>query len=140
MADHMPQAISAEQAVTTAVERFLAVVGNNDLDSLPEMFAANANISVASLSDGEWRTSTLTFAEFLADLRAETNPTLYTEPVTDFTVYVDGGHLAFVRADATLVVDGEARRHNIDYFTLIKLNGTWRFVNASYVGTPIETR
>ncbi len=37
-------------------------------------------------------------------------------------------------------VDDEAKRHNIDYFTLIKIDGQWKYLNLSYVGTPVDSK
>ena len=82
----------------------------------------------------------MTIDDWVTEARAELDPTVYTEPVMDWTVHVDGGHLAFVRADATLFVGEKAERHNIDYFTLIKTNGVWKFVTLSNVGTPVESK
>jgi ketosteroid isomerase-like protein len=44
--------------------------------------------------------------------------------------------MAFVRADALILANGKARSRNIDYFTLVKLDGRWKFLSASYVATP----
>ena len=129
-------AMSHEAEVQRTVERFLDAIGRHDLDAVAEMFVDEASIGAAALSNGTWSTSTLTIGEFLSRLRADVDPTHYTEPVSDFVVHADDGHLAFVRADATLVVDGEPRRHNIDYFTLVKQDGVWKFLTVSYVGRP----
>jgi len=48
------------------------------------------------------------------------------------TVHVDEG-LAFVGADANFIVEGDVRSNNLDCFTLILTDGTWKFVNASCV-------
>lgn len=77
--------------------------------------------------------------DWLASVRAALDPTLYTEPVTDWTIHIDGGHLGFVRADAIVFVGEEARRHNIDYFTLIKTDGEWKFLSLSYIGKPVDS-
>jgi hypothetical protein len=129
-----------ERAVTDVVERFLRAAGRYDLDSLPLFFAPYANIGAASLRDGEWVTSTLTFDQWHASLGERTNPRLYAEPVSEFTVHVDNGQLAFVRADATLMRDGQAQSHNIDYFTLIRHEGTWKILSGSYTSVPIGSR
>ena len=129
---------SDEAEVKRAVERFLDAIGRYDLDAVAEMFVDEASIGAASLSNGQWATRTLTIAEYLAGLRAEVDPTHYTEPVSGLVVHVDDGRLAFVRADVTLMVDGEPRRHNIGYFTLMNLGGSWKFISAAYVGKPIE--
>ena len=70
-------------------------------------------------------------------LKARTDSSGYQEPVSHYTVHVEPEGLAFVRADATLVKDDRARSNNIDYFTLMKENGVWRFLSASYVARPI---
>ncbi len=129
--------MSDERAVRTAVEAFLTSVGSNDIEAVEEMVVPGASVGWASLSDGTWTTSTMSAEEWLASLRASVDPTVYTEPVMDWTIHIDGGHLGFVRADAVLFVGDEATRHNIDYFTLIKIDGDWRFLSLAYVGTPI---
>ncbi len=130
---------SDERAVQDTVERFLVTIGDGDLDKLPAMFVPKANIGAASLRDGKWVSSTKTFEEWFTELKAESTWTRFREPVSKFTVHVESGQLAFVRADATYIVDGQVRSHNIDYFTLVRDEGIWRILNASYVATPVET-
>ena len=129
---------SEKTAVQTIVERFLTAAGDYDLGAMPELFCENANIGGASYRNGEWNTYTMTFADFLEMLRSESNPTKYTEPVSKFTIHMDNGMLAFVKADAILEVNGEPINYNFDYFTLIKEDGEWRILNGSYVSVPIE--
>lgn len=128
---------SDKEAVKAAVERFLVAIGDRDLDALPPMFTENANIGAARIRDGEWTATTYTFEEFHSMLKSRDNLSKYQEPVSGFTVYVERGGLAFVRADATLISEGKPRSNNIDYFTLLKDKGTWKFLSASYVSTPI---
>lgn len=45
--------------------------------------------------------------------------------------------MAFVRANATVFVDDQARSHNIDYFTLVREDGAWKILSASYVAKSI---
>lgn len=126
-----------EQIVTEVVNQFLITVGDGDLDALPEMFVSNANIGAASLRDGKWVTSTKTFEKWLSELKAETTWTRFREPVAEFTVHIEDDQMAFVRADATVIVDDVARSHNIDYFTLVREDDSWKFLSASYVAKPI---
>ena len=126
-----------EESAKNLVESFLLAVGDRNLDTLPDMFVSNANIGTASLRDGSWVTSTMTFDEWLATLREETTWTRFREPVAEFTVYVEDSRMAFVRADATLFVDDQARSYNIDYFTLVRENGARKFLSASYVAKPV---
>ena len=126
-----------EEAVTEVVEAFLRVAGRYDLDSLSLLFAPAANIGANSRrQDGQWATSTWSAEGWIETLRARTDPRPYAEPVAVFTVHVDNGQLAFVRADATLMRDGRARSHNIDYFTLIRHDGAWKILSASYTAVP----
>lgn len=131
--------IEAEKkAVINLVEQFLTAAGNYDLDAIPEMFSEKANIAGASLRDGKWITYTMTIQEFIERLKSRTNPTKYTEPVSEFTVHMEMGMLAFVKADAIFTINGEPRNNNYDYFTLIKENGDWKILNGSYVSVRIN--
>jgi len=129
---------SEKAAVKNLVEQFLIAVGNYDTDAIPAMFSYKANIYGASLRDGKWITNTYTIQEFLERLKSYDNPTKYTEPVSDFTVHMEMGMLAFVRADAIFTINGEPRNNNLDYFTLIKENGNWKILNGSYVSVRIK--
>jgi ketosteroid isomerase-like protein len=120
------------QAARAAVERFLDVLGSRDLDTLPALFAPKATMVVVRLRDGQWSHTTSTVDEFLATLKAQATPTRFKEPLTNVTVHVEDGHLAFVRADFTVVIDGQVRSHGVDYFTLVKDGDAWKMLNASY--------
>jgi ketosteroid isomerase-like protein len=120
------------RAAQAAVERFLDVLGNRELDALPALFAPKATMAVARLRDGAWSYTHQTADEFLDTLRKQANPTRFKEPLTNVTVHVEDGHLAFVRADFTVVIDGQVRSHGVDYFTLVKDGAAWKIVNAAY--------
>lgn len=120
------------QAARAAVERFLDVLGNRQLDQLPALFAPKATMVVVRQRDGQWSQTTSTVDEFLASLKAQATPTLFKEPLTNVTVQVEDGRLAFIRADFTVVIDGQVRSHGVDYFTLVNDGGAWKLVNASY--------
>lgn len=126
-----------EQAVKGLVESFLVAVGDGDLKALPDMFVSNANIGTASFRDGSWVSSTMTFGEWLEMLNAQATWTRFQEPVTEFTVHVEDSQMAFVRAVATVFVEEQARSHNVDYFTLVRENGAWKFLSASYTAKPV---
>ena len=123
-------------AVRRAVEQFLDDLGNRRLDKLPEQFAPKATMVVVRQRDGQWSTSHQLFEEWLAGLKSQAPGTTFREPLTNITVHVESGQLAFLRADFTVVVDGTVRSHGVDYFTLIKDAGTWKLLNASYTSTP----
>jgi len=131
-------ATNEEQILKDLVEQFLTTIGEGNLDALPAMFVPDANIGAASFRDGEWITSTQTFAGWHAGLKAQTTWTRFEEPVSHFTVHMEDNQMAFVRADADLVVEGQIVSHNIDYFTLVRDGGSWKFLSASYVARRIS--
>lgn len=126
---------SEEQAVKAAVERFLAAAGDGDFDAMPAMFAPTATIGVSRYRNGTLEGTVQSVHDWVSAVRASASATRYREPVDHFTVHIDHG-LAFVRADARLIVNGTVRSRNIDYFTLIKMDGNWKFMNASYIARP----
>ena len=128
-----------EEAVKNLVESFLTAVGDGNLDLLPDMFVPDANIGMAGVRDGSWVTSTMTFESWMASLRARKTWDRFREPVSEYIIHVEDSMMAFVRADATIIRDGQVRSKNIDYFTLVRENGEWRFLSASYVAKPIES-
>ena len=131
--------IESEKAtVKNLVEEFLTAIGNHEIETVRTMFSDKANIYGASLREGKWITNTYTIQEFLERLKSYDNPTKYTEPVSHFTVHIEMGILAFVRADAIFTINGEPRNNNLDYFTLIKEDGNWKILNASYVSVRIK--
>jgi ketosteroid isomerase-like protein len=119
-------------AVRRAVEQFLDDLGNRRLDKLPAQFAPKATMVVVRQRDGQWTSSHQQFEEWLAGLQAQPQGTTFREPLTNVTVQVESGQLAFLRAEFTVVVDGTVRSHGVDYFTLVKDAGTWKVLNASY--------
>jgi len=128
-----------EEAVKTAVERFLSAVGTGDYEALPAMFAPRATISHPAKVGDTWTMINETFDEWFAARMANPTRPRFREPVNAFTVHVDGG-LAVVRADASYFVEDQLRSNNLDYFTLIKVDGTWKFVNASFVIRPVPVQ
>lgn len=126
---------SDEAPVKKLVESFLIAVGNGDLEAIEPMFLPWATIGGASLREGKWTTFTTTIEDYLASKNE--NPSRFTEPVSNYTIHISEGQLAFVKADAILYREGKAQSHNMDYFTLLKENGTWKFLSAAYTAKPI---
>jgi ketosteroid isomerase-like protein len=131
-----PQGAADEQAVRAAVLTFLDVLGTRQLDRLPGLFAPKATMVVVRQRDGQWATTYQTFDEWLAGLKAQPGGTTFREPLTNVTVHVESGQLAFLRADFTVVIDGQVRSHGVDYFTLVKDGGAWKLTHASYTSIP----
>jgi hypothetical protein len=127
-----------ELAVKAVINKFLIAAGNNDTGAMSTMFTANANIGGASLNSGKWNIFTMTLEEFLTAMKSNVNHKKYSEPVSKFTIFIEKGKLAFVKADATLIIEGKVRSYNFDYFTLLKEDKVWKILNGSYVSVPVE--
>ena len=122
--------------VKATIEHFLVVAGNYDLDAMDAMILDKANIGSIRLNNGEWKTSTITIAEYFEKSRnTELKP--YFEPVRKWDIKISKGQLAFVEADAILHSFGVPRRNNVDFFTLIKEEGTWMIFNATFTSTSL---
>lgn len=133
-----PKMEAEKGALINLVEQFLTAIGNHDIEKVQTMLSDKANIYGASLRDGKWITITYTIQEFLERLKSYENPTKYTEPVSEFTVHMEMGRLAFVKADAIFTINGEPRNNNLDYFTLIKEDVNWKILNGSYVSVRLQ--
>ncbi|WP_163514630.1 ester cyclase [Gelidibacter japonicus] len=125
-----------EEDVKATIEQFLIVAGNYNLDAMANMMADKASLAIARLRDGKWTTETMLIEDRLAAAKKSVNRP-YFEPVNEYTIHVSDGHLAFVKADAVLHAFGVPLLHNIDYFTLIKENEVWKFINISFTSTRI---
>ncbi len=125
-----------EADVKATIEQFLIVAGNYNLDAMAEMMSDNANLATVRLRDGKWNTENKLMSEYFEAGKNRTNRP-YFEPVKEYTIHVSDGHLAFVKADAILHAFGVPLLINIDYFTLIKENEAWKFINISFTSTRI---
>lgn len=122
--------------VKATIEHFLVVAGNYDLDAMDAMIMDKANIGSIRYNDGEWKTNTITVAEYFEKSRNnELKP--YFEPVREWDIKISKGQLAFVEADAILHSFGVPRRNNVDFFTLINEEGAWMIFNASFTSTAL---
>jgi hypothetical protein len=125
-----------EKEIIATIERFLAAAGNYNLDAMAEMIIENAVVGIVRLKAGKRETTTITIEEYFEGVKnRKIRP--YFEPVMEYTINIDDGHLAFVRADAILHSYGVPQSHNIDYFTLLKKEGLWKFLSLAYTTTPI---
>ena len=62
--------------------------------------------SWSASATGSGRPRIRPFDEWLAGLKSQTPGTIFSEPLTNVTVHVESGQLAFLRADFTVVIDG----------------------------------
>ncbi|MFZ1322736.1 MAG: nuclear transport factor 2 family protein [Ignavibacteria bacterium] len=122
---------SDQEEIKSIVERFLIIAGNYDLEKMKEIISEKANIGISRLNDGKWECFVITIAEYFEDCKSrKLQP--YFETVSEWEIDINEGQLAFVKADAILHNFGFPISRNVDYFTFIKENGKWIFLNLSF--------
>jgi len=127
-----------EKSVQTFVEDFLLRLGNHNLDTLDADFTPKALIVVSRQRDGQWVNTSQTAEDWLAGLKKNPNPTTFREPIENVKVTVDGGQLAYLRADFQVVREGKTVSSGVDQFTLVRDNGRWKFVTIAYTSIPVK--
>ena len=136
-----PTFTPAQEEVKATVEKFLFVAGHYNLEAMQEMMAENANLGVVHFKDSTWVTSTLNLDDYFENAKyREFTP--YYEPVREYVIEMSEDQIAIVRADAILHQFGVPRTNNIDNFTLIKVDGHWKFINISFTkkSLPVEEK
>jgi hypothetical protein len=126
-----------ETAVKAAIEAFLLALGTNDTLALPTFFLPHANIGSIRVKDGKTSIYTNSVEQWLAD-RAQKENNRFEEPVQEFTVEITQGRLAFVRANTTLLYNGEPSHYAHDFFILMQEDGQWKILSGSYTNLPLE--
>lgn len=123
--------------VKAAIEHFLVVAGNYDLNAMDDMMMEKANVASIRLNEGVWKTSTITFTDYLEKNKNNTELKPYFEPVSEWDIIISKGQLAFVEADAILHSYGVPRRNNVDFFNMIKVEDTWKIFSVSFTSTAL---
>jgi hypothetical protein len=114
----------------------IGLMRSYDLPAIEEIIMPSANIGIVSWRDGEWVSSDITFENYIERIgKRELIP--YYEPPRTYNVEISEGQLAFVKADCILHRLGIARSHNVDFFMLIKNDGKWKMVNASFTSKAL---
>lgn len=125
-----------ETAVKDVIERFLTELGNANLEAVAPLFVPKASIAYAQLRDGHWTAASTSFEEWHASLQAGAAGPKFREPVDRWSVQIEDGQLAFVRAETHIEREGRSTSHNIDCFILLKLDGVWKIAHGSYTSKP----
>lgn len=125
-----------EEEVKATVERLLFAAGNFNLEALDDMVLEKANLGITGLKDGIWQNSVMTVDEYLNNAKnRKLSP--YYEIASHYDIQVSEGRLASVIADNIVHQFGVPKTHEINYFTLMKENGSWKFLSISFTVIPI---
>lgn len=125
-----------QKAVQQTVESFLLHLGDHEYDKVAADLTPKALIAITRDRDGQWSNSFQTGDEWMAALKKNANPVTFREPLTNITVTIDDGHLAFLRADFQVLRDGKAQSHGVDQFTLVREGSAWKIAVVAYTSIP----
>jgi hypothetical protein len=127
---------SDKQAVQDTVERFLLQLGGKEYDKVAAALAPKALVIIARQRDGQWANSFQTGEEWLAALQKNPNPAAFTEPLSNVSITIDSGRLAYLRADFQIMRDGRAQSHGVDQFTLVRDGESWKMAVVAFTSIP----
>jgi hypothetical protein len=122
--------------VQEAVEAFLLHLGDGEFDKVAADLSPKALIVVVRQRNNDWNNSYQSGDEWVASLKGNANFQKFREPISNVTVTVDSGRLAYVRADFEVVRDGKALSHGVDQFTLVREEGRWKIAAVAYTSMP----
>ena len=125
-----------KKAVQEAVERFLLQLGDKEYDKVAAALAPKALVVISRQRDGQWANSFQTGEEWVAALKKNPNPAAFREPLSNVSVTIDSGRLAYLRADFQIVRDGSAQSHGVDQFTLVRDGDAWKLAVVAFTSLP----
>jgi Domain of unknown function (DUF4440) len=125
-----------KKGVQDTVERFLLQLGDKEYDKVAAALAPKALVLISRQRDGQWANSFQTGEEWVAALKKNPNPTAFREPLSNVSVTVDSGRLAYLRADFQIVRDGSTQSHGVDQFTLVRDGDAWKIAVVAFTSLP----
>jgi imidazolonepropionase-like amidohydrolase len=128
---------ASEKTIRETVERFLLHLGDHQFDAVAGDLAPKAVVVVTRQRDGAWTNSYQTGDEWLAALKKSPNPVTFREPITNVAVTIDSNQLAYVRANFTVVRDGQPLSQGVDQFTLVREPAGWKIAVVAYTSMPV---
>jgi ketosteroid isomerase-like protein len=129
------QDTTLSKEVHRTIENLLEALGNHDFDTLEDLFTNNAILIVARQRDGKFRNTVQTAEEWLQGMR-ENPGARFEEKLANIEITIDGGELAYLRADFEIVRDGKVVSHGVDLFTLLRSGDGWKVAAISYTNFP----
>jgi hypothetical protein len=125
-----------KKAVQDVVERFLLQLGDKEYDNVAAALAPKALVVIARQRDRQWANSFQTGEEWVAALKKNPNPATFREPLSNVSITIDSGRLAYVRADFQIMRDGRAQSHGVDQFTLVREGDAWKMAVVAFTSLP----
>jgi hypothetical protein len=118
------------------VDTLLKDLGNQKVDSLPGYFTPDAVLIVAREREGAFTNSVETAVKWIERMRDNPSPSLFEERISNITITIDNGQLAYLRADFEIIREGKAVSKGIDVFTLLRDGKNWKVAAIAYTNVP----
>ncbi|HSF17544.1 MAG TPA: serine hydrolase [Vicinamibacteria bacterium] len=122
--------------VRRSVEHFLDLLGGLRHYALEQYFTPDANVTTARSTADGFVHRTVNAREWLEELREAPDYRPFREVLSNVEVRVEDSALAFVRADFEIVRDERVVSSGVDYFTLVRRDGTWKIASIAYTSIP----
>ncbi len=124
-----------QKEVNRTIETLLKALGEQDINTLEDLFTNDAVLIVARQRDGQFRNTVQTAKDWLQGMRQ--NPGApFEERLANIEITVDGEQLAYLRADFEIVREGKVVSHGVDLFTLLRDGRRWKVAVISYTNFP----
>jgi len=129
------QGTPLEKEVRTTIETLLQALGTQDIDALANLFTNDAVLIVARQRDGQFRNTVQTAEDWLEGMR-QSSGTPFEERISNIEITIDGGELAYLRANFEIVREGKVVSHGVDVFTLLHRGDRWKIAAIAYTNFP----
>ena len=125
-----------EKEVRSTIESLLKDLGNHKVDALPDYFTSDAVLIVAREREGVFTNSVETVKKWYERMRANTDPDTFEERLSNITITIDNGQLAYLRADFEIIREGKVVSKGVDVFTLLRDGKDWKVAALAYTNVP----
>jgi ketosteroid isomerase-like protein len=130
-------AAGAEREVRTRVLEFLKKLGGRDVAGVRALLAPKMLVVVVRQQpDGAFATTYQTGDEWLAQFEKNASQPRFEEPIANEAITIESGRLAHVRADFSVVRNGQNIASGVDHFTLVKEKDGWKIAVIAYTSMP----
>lgn len=120
------------EEVKKAAQELLFHVGNHNHQAMAAMSLPDANVGIASVSDGKPKGTSMTLQGYFDLVNDRSTQIPYYEPPHKYSIEISEGRLAFVRAECYLYQFGVKQTFEDDFFTFAKTGQDWQLLSASF--------
>jgi hypothetical protein len=125
-----------EKQVRSTVESLLKDLGKHDVDAVSGYFKSDAVLIVSRERDGTFTNSVETFERWIKRMRENPDRDPFEERLSNVTITIDNGQLAYLRADFEIIHEGKAVSKGVDVFTLLRDGEDWKVAALAYTNVP----